>query len=146
MRSFVVGLAILGSLAACDSTTASGSTSLLALEQHQAQWEHRSFHSYSFDYQRSGIGFANAHVIVTNDVVTSVDDSVPRGIPVLLSDYPTIDSLFTTTRSFFGVGHVSVNVDYDAQLGYPKEVSAFSVPANPGGGYQVSVSNLQPIQ
>jgi hypothetical protein len=144
MRSFMVCLLASVAVAACDSTTAN-SASLVSLEQRQAQWEHRSFHSYSFDYERYGLGLANDHVVVTNDVVTSAVDST-TGEQVQSASVPTIDSLFATARSFARMKHTSVDVDFDSQFGYPTSVSAYTLPANPGGGYQVRISNFQPAQ
>jgi len=143
MRSFVVGMALLGSLAACDSTTANSNTSLTALARHQAQWDHRSFHSYSFDYQRAGIGTANVHVVVTADVVTSVIDATTGQPPIVAVDAPTIDSLFATARTFYD-DDVTLELEFDSQFGYPTRV--FATGNNPGGGYEVQVSNLQPIE
>ena len=145
MRSFVVGLALLGTLAACDSATANNS-STLSLSEHQAQWENRSFHSYSFDYLRAGIGSANVHVVVTNDAVTSVSDASTGVAPVVSLDIPPIDALFATAHTLTGQKHVELDFQFDSQLGYPTLLSAFAVPANPGGGYEVRVSNLHPIQ
>ncbi|MEO7039888.1 MAG: DUF6174 domain-containing protein [Gemmatimonadaceae bacterium] len=143
MRSFVVGLAVLGSLAACDSTTANSNSSQLQLAQHQAQWEHRSFHSYTYDYlNRALLGNANVHVTVTADTVSSVinvDTGVPPEIPVSV---PTIDGLFLYAHTVLGEKGATVILEFDSQLGYPTRVSAFS--NNPGGGYDATVSNLQP--
>ncbi|MDQ2930175.1 MAG: DUF6174 domain-containing protein [Gemmatimonadota bacterium] len=143
MRSFVVGLALLGFLAACDSTTTNSNSGQLQLAQHQAQWEHRSFHSYTYDYHNSAaIGNANVHVTVTADTVSSLIDvstGMPPEIPV---NVPTIDGLFLYAHSLLGEKGATVTLEFDSQLGYPTRVSAFD--NNPGGGYDARVSNLHP--
>jgi hypothetical protein len=144
MRSFVVCLLASVAMAACDSTTAN-SASLTSLEQSQAVWQHRSFHSYSFDYIRFGVGSADAHVVVTNDVVTNVIDAATSA-PLAAADAPTIDALFATAHSYAEQKHTRVDFEFDSQLGYPTHLIAYALPVNPGGGYQVSVSNLQPTQ
>jgi hypothetical protein len=145
MRSFVVCLLASVALAACESTTANNA-SLTALEKSQAEWQHRSFHSYSFDYLRFGVGAADAHVVVTNDVVTSVIDASTGQPPQDAAAIPTIDALFTTAHTLAEQSHTHVDFEFDSQLGYPTHVTAYTLPANPGGGYQVIVSNLQAAQ
>lgn len=143
MRSFVVGLAVLGSLAACDSTTANSNASQLQLAQHQAQWEHRSFHSYTYDYHNSApLGNANVHVTVTADTVSSVLDVVTGMSPQNGLIVPTIDGLFARAHAILGEKGATVTLEFDPQLGYPTRVSAFN--NNPGGGYDATVSNLHP--
>lgn len=143
MRSFVVGLAVLGSLAACDSTTASNANPLVLAER-QAQWNHRSFHSYSFDYVNAEpIGQANVHVIVTADAVTSVIDATTGLPPQLNLNVPTIDGIFDIARGVIDQKHSTVTLEFNSEFGYPSHVSAFD--NNPGGGYNARVSNLQPI-
>ncbi len=145
MRSFVVGLAVLGSLAACDSTTANSNTGQLQLAQHQAQWEHRSFHSYTYDYHNSEpIGNANVHVTVTADTVSSALDVVTGMPPQNGVIVPTIDGLFLYAHTILGEKGATVTLDFDSQLGYPTHVSAFD--NNPGGGYDATVSNLHPTE
>ena len=48
MRTFVVCLAVVASLVACSEPTGNGSATELSLVQHEIQWSHRDFHSYSF--------------------------------------------------------------------------------------------------
>lgn len=144
MRSFVVGLAVLGSLAACDSSTATNANPL-TLAQRQAQWEHRSFHSYTYDYVNAApIGNANVHVTVTADAVTSVIDATTGAPPLFDLHIPTVDGLFSIAQSVIGQKHTTVTLEFDSHFGYPTQVSAFS--NNPGGGYDAHASNLQPIQ
>lgn len=144
MRSFVVGLAILGSLVACDSTTASNANPL-TLAQREAQWEHRSFHSYTFDYVNNApLGHANVHVVVTADAVTSVIDATTGEAPEFDVTIPTIDGLFAIARSVVGEKNATVQLEFDSHFGYPTQISAFN--NNPGGGYDAHASNLQPIE
>ena len=144
MRVGIVGLAILGALAACDASTASLSNEY-ALIQHQTQWEHRDFHSYTYDYLNSEpIGAANAHVTVVADAVTGVIEvttGLPPDRPLAI---PTIDSLFVYAQFLLSQKNTTVHLEFDSQLGYPTHVSAFD--RNPGGGYNATVSNLQPTR
>ncbi|MEP7085982.1 MAG: DUF6174 domain-containing protein [Gemmatimonadota bacterium] len=145
MRSFVVGLAVLGSLAACDATSATSNAVALELLQHQTQWANRSFHSYTYDYHNSApLGNANVHVTVTADTVSSVIDADTGLPPEVTLVIPTIDGLFLYAHSFLSEKGATVNLEFDSVLGYPTHLSAFN--NNPGGGYDATVSNLHPTQ
>ena len=138
----MVGFGILGFLAACDSTTGSLSNEY-ALVLHRAQWEHRGFHSYTYDYRNSEpLGAADAHVTVVADVVTGVIDVSTGQPPDRSVSVPTIDSLFVDAQAFLSQTNTTVRLEFDSQLGYPTHVSAFN--RNPGGGYNATVSNLRP--
>lgn len=144
MRSFVVGLVVLGTLVACDSTTASNAN-LVTLAQRQAQWEHRAFHSYTFDYANTApLGRANLHITVKADVVTSVIDATTGMAPEFPEFEPTIDSMFAIAHSVVGAKHATIELEFDSQFGYPTHVSA--IDDNPGGGYDAHMSNLQPTR
>jgi hypothetical protein len=143
MRSFVVGLAMLGAFTACSSATDSN-TSDLVLNGYQAKWDSNELHSYTYDYNSLGaLRGINAHVTVVNDSVTSVIDASTGLPPDFPETVPTIDQLFADAHSILSEHFASVHFDFDKKLGYPTLVSASN--NTPGGPYIARVSNLQPI-
>lgn len=144
MRTFVVCLALVMSLGACSDTTGGGSATLVSLVQHETQWSHRDFHSYSFDFVDQQFGRTySARVTVVNDVVTTAVDpstGLASSAPVA---WPTIDELFRTAHGAFGGKGLHVTLKFNDQVGYVRELDISS--ANPGGPYSAVVSNLHPL-
>jgi len=144
MRTFVVCLAVVASLVACSEPTGNGSATELSLVQHEIQWSHRDFHSYSFDVvdQQFG-GTYSAHVTVVNDVVTAAVDpltGIASNAPV---SWPTIDALFASARGAVGGKGLEVTLKFNDQLGYVSELDINS--SNPGGPYSAVVSNFHAL-
>jgi hypothetical protein len=146
MRPFVVCLAVLASLTACDGSSSTSATGIgLELSIHKAQWAKRGFHDYAYDYANAGpIGAANVHVTVRADTVESLIDATTGMAPAFPLSVPTIDALFGIADAALGAKHTTVKLEFDSQFGYPTLVSA--VDDNPGGPFVARVSNLQPTQ
>lgn len=155
MRSFVSVAAIAFSLAACQSSTgldASKSSIALdasqqrALTQHESQWDHRAFHSYSFVYDFQNLGWRGTVLItVRNDVVVSAIDLSSRVLAESDATYPTIDGVFAIARGGVSADNMMVDVDYDSQYGFPAQLSLQARLPNPGGGYRATISSFQPL-
>jgi uncharacterized protein DUF6174 len=145
MRSRLVSLAatIAVVLAACDTTRAVTATDRAALQQHEAQWAQRSFHSYVFDYAETQLGTNfNVRITVVNDTVADVIDLNTGQPPTTPRTWPTMDALFN--EADFAVLQGGVSLEYDEQFGY---ITLFSISNNnPGGQFLVRVSNLQPLE
>lgn len=146
MRPFLVCLAVLASLAACDGSSSTSATGIgLELSIHEAQWSKRSFHDYTYDYVNAGpLGRANVHVTVRADTVASLIDATTGMAPEFPLSVPTIDALFGIAGAALSAKHTTVYLDFDSHFGYPTLVSA--VDDNPGGPFVARVSNLQPTQ
>ena len=145
MRALMVGLLLGVGLVACDSTRPVSDADKSALEQHEAQWAARSFHSYVYDYSETQLSVnANARITVVNDTVSSVID--PRtGQPLATPrTWPTIDGIFGEANFAIQRGDFTISVEYDDTYGYPTLFSAQS--NNPSGGLLVRASNLQPLE
>jgi hypothetical protein len=143
MRSYIVGLLVVASLAACDTTRSLSTSDRAALTAHEEQWDARDFHSYSFDYSQSSLGRAyNVHIEVQDDTVASVVDTDTGEPPATPMTWPTIDGLYNEAEAAVQQDNYTVTLAYDDQYGYPTLLSITS--NNPGGGFVARVSNLQP--
>jgi hypothetical protein len=145
MRSRLVSLAVALTVAAaaCDTTRAVTATDRAALQQHEAQWAQRSFHSYVFDYSETQISTNfNVQITVVDDTVSDVVDLNTGQPPTTPRTWPTIDALFN--EADFAVLQGGVSLEYDDQYGY---LTLFSIQDNnPGGQFLARVSNLQPLE
>jgi len=139
--SLVVAAAVLA--AACATTRTVTAADRAALQQHEAQWAGRSFHSYVFDYSETQLNTNyNVRITVVADTVASVIDLQTGQPPTVPRTWPTIDALFN--EADFAVLQGGVTLEYNDQYGY---LTLFSIQNNnPGGQFLVRVSNLQPIQ
>ena len=146
MRPFVVCAAIVLSLVACRSSTGVDLNQQEELTQHERQWDHRNFHSYSFVYASQILGInPTVRITVRNDVVVSaIDVSTDQAADSRLS-WPTIDGVFAVAQDGLSTEGKIVHVDYDLQYGFPAQLSLHARVANPGGGYQSTISSLQPL-
>lgn len=146
MRTFLVDLAVAGTLIACSSTTDVGVAALVSLNRHQAQWEQRSFSSYSFDLVQQKFGrLSNVHVAVNGTTIVSVIDNTTGAPPVVDAGYPTIDELFAMAQSVFGQKGETLKMEFNEQYGYPTLLTADD-PGTPAGPYSAAVSNLAPTE
>jgi hypothetical protein len=145
MKSLVVSIVIAASLAACSSDSAFNVGQHAELLKHETQWQHRDFHSYSYDAVTVKFGRTDSlHITVVNDVVTGVTGTSDSVDPVDPSDAPTIDALFHDADSALSQKGVSVALEFNDELGY---VSLYETEDNnPGGGYSAKVYNLAPQQ
>lgn len=155
MRPFVICGAVAFSLAACQSSTGLDvrkssigldATQQNALTQHESQWDHRDFHSYSYVYDFHSLGWrATVLVTVRDDAVVSAVD-VSTGEPEDPSlTFPTIDGIFAIARDGLSADNMIVDVDYDSQYGFPAQLSLQARLPNPGGGYGETISSFQPL-
>jgi hypothetical protein len=144
MRSVLVSLLLATTVAAaaCDTTRAVTATDRAALQQHEAQWAQRSFHSYVFDYSETQVSTNfNVQITVVDDTVSDVVDLNTGQPPTTPRTWPTIDALFN--EADFAVRQGGVSLEYDDQFGY---VTLFSIQDNnPGGQFLARVSNLEPL-
>ena len=146
MRSFLVGLAIAGALIACSSSTDVSVAAMVSLNRHQAQWEQRTFSSYSFDLvQQKFGGTSNVHVAVNGTTIVSVLDNTTGEPPVVDAGSPTIDDLFATAQAVFGQQHTTLQMEFNEQYGYPTLIMADD-PGTPAGPYSAQVTNLAPTE
>ena len=145
MRSVLVCLVAAATVVtlACDTTRAVTATDRAALQQHEAQWAQRSFHSYVFDYSETQISTNyNVRITVVNDTVANVIDLNTNQPPTAPRTWPTMDALFN--EADFAVLQGGVSLEYNDQYGY---ITLFSIQNNnPGGQFLVRVSNLQPLE
>jgi hypothetical protein len=144
MRSILVSLVVAATVAAaaCDSTRPVDAADRAALQEHEAQWAGRSFHSYVFDYSETQISTNyNVRITVVNDTVATVIDLNTGQPPTTPRTWPTMDALFN--EADFAVLQGGVTLEYNDQYGY---LTLFSIQNNnPGGQFLVRVSNLQPL-
>ena len=145
MRTFFVGLAVAGVLAACSSTTDVSVAALASLNRHQALWEQRTFSSYSFDLVQEKFGqTSNVHITVNGTTIVSVIDNTTGVPPVVDAGYVTIDDLFAMAQSVFGQKNTTLQMEFNEQYGYPTLVAISS--STPAGPYSAAVSNLAPTE
>lgn len=144
MRALLVSLVVAATVAAaaCDTTRAVTAADRAALQEHEAQWAGRSFHSYVFDYSETQLNTNyNVRITVVADTVASVIDLQTGQPPTVPRTWPTIDALFN--EADFAVLQGGVSLEYNDQYGY---LTLFSIQTNnPGGQFLVRVSNLQPL-
>jgi hypothetical protein len=144
MRSFFVGLAVAGTFAACSSVNDVSASAKASLDRHQAQWEQRTFTSYSFDLVQQKLGVSsNVHITVNGSTIVSVIDKHTGHPPEIDAGYPTIDELFAQAEAAFGQKNTTLQMDFNEQYGYPTVLVINSL--TPAGPYSAQVSNLAPI-
>jgi Family of unknown function (DUF6174) len=145
VRSFLVGLAVAGALLACSGSTDVSVAALVSLNRHQAQWEQRTFSSYSFDlFQEKFGGTSNVHITVNGTTIVSVIDNTTGEPPVVDAGYPTVDELFATAQAAFGQKSTTLRMEFNEQYGYPTVVQISS--NTPAGPYSAQVSSLAPTE
>ncbi len=143
MRAVVVCVAMMAALVGCEQTRAVTAAERDALQQHEAQWASRSFHSYVFDYSETQLSTNySVEITVHNDTVASVIDRNTGQPPAQPRTWPTIDALFN--EADYAVLQGGVSLEYDDQYGY---LTLFSIQnSNLGGQFLVRVTNLQPLE
>jgi hypothetical protein len=143
MRSIVVGVVAAATVIACNSTRPVTADERAALQQHEAQWAQRSFHSYVFDYSEAQLNTNyDVRITVRNDTLSDVIDLQTGHAPVVPRSWPTMDALFNEAN--FAVQQGGATFEYDEQYGY---LTLFRVVSNnSGSGFLARISNLQPLQ
>ena len=142
MRALIVGLGVAGALVACSSSTDVRDGAKKALDQHQAEWEQRTFGSYQYnlDLQDGSFG-KKVHIAVNGTAVVSVLDTAGRNVTGTYQ-YPTLDDLFATAQTDFGQPNTRLQVEFDPQYGYP---TTLVVTTSAGDAvYSAHASNLTP--
>lgn len=145
MKTFVVSFALAAAVLSCSDATSGSFGDLVALQQHEIQWHHRDFHSYTFNLRQKHFGdtFYLRVTVLADTVASFIDDSA--GVTSLGTIAPpTVDELFAIARTDLDAKGLDVHVEYDSQLGYPTLVYAYN--HGPAGAFEATVSNLQPVQ
>ena len=142
MRAFIVGLVVAGALVACSNPTEVRDGAKMALDQHQSQWEQRTFGSYQYNLVLQDGSFSNdVHITVNGTAVVSVVDTAGKNVTGEYP-YPTIDDLFATAQTDFGQPNTRLQVEFNQQHGYP---TALIVTTSTGDAvYSAHASNLTP--
>ena len=142
MRALIVGLVVAGALVACSNSTEVRDGAKLALDQHQSEWEQRTFGSYQYNLDLQDGSFAKkVHIAVNGTAVVSVVDTAGRNVTGAYQ-YPTIDDLFATAQADFGQANTTLQVEFDQQYGYP---TTLIVTTSTGDAvYSAHASNLAP--
>ncbi len=142
MRASLVGLVLVGVLSACTNSNDVGDR--LSLAEHRAQWERRTFTSYSFDLDQQEIGATGkVHITVNGTAVANVVDQATGLPPQEINGWPTIDVLYVEGERSLGVKGQTVRLEFDDQYNYPTLLTIAN--NNPGGNFAAHVSNLTPI-
>ena len=144
MRAFLVGVVVAGALAACSSSTDVSTAAKASLDQHQALWGQRTFSSYAFDLDLQDVSFGSSVRITVNGTsVASVIDKTTGQPSTADYQYPTIDDLFTTAQAAFGQKNTTLQMDFNAQYGYPTVLVVTSLTA--AGPYSAHLSNFSAL-
>lgn len=147
MRAFVVSLVVAGALAACGGDGPVSVAAQVELAQHEALWQQRGFHSYTFDLvQQQFGGTENVHVTVQADSVAGVIDNETGMPPVQPMGTPTVDDLFADANGAITHKELSVGLEFNDQIGYLTLYTVNSRLNNPGGPYSAKISNLTPVE
>ena len=141
MRAFLVGVAVVGALAACSSSTDVSAAAKASLDRHQALWGQRAFNSYMFDLDLQDVSFASSvRITVNGTIVASVIDKGTGQPPTVDYQYPTVDDLFAKAQAAFGQKNSTLQMDFNEQYGYPTVLVISSLTA--AGPYSAHLSNF----
>lgn len=141
MRAFLVGVAVLGALVGCSSSTDVSAAAKASLDRHQALWGQRAFNSYAFDLDLQDVSFASSvHITVNGTTIATVIDNTTGQPPTVAYQYPTIDDLFATAQAAFGKKNTTLQMDFNEQYGYPTVLVITSLTA--AGPYSAHLSNF----
>ena len=143
MRALLVSLAVAGAFVACSNSNDVTSGAKQTLDRNEALWGQRTFGSYEYDLSLQDVALSSdVHITVSGTTVVSVVDTA--GAPVTGDyHYPTIDDLFARAQAAFGQKNTTLQMDFNAQYGYP---TVLIVTTNSTAGpYSAHASNLVPI-
>jgi hypothetical protein len=144
MRALLVSLAVAGALVACSNSNDVTSGAKQTLDRNQALWAQRTFGSYEYDLSLQDLTFtSDVHVTVNGTSIVSVIDTATGEPPTVDYDYPTIENLFATAQAAFGQRNTTLQMDFNAQYGYPTVLIVTT--STSVGPYAARVSNLVPI-
>jgi hypothetical protein len=144
MRALLVSLAVAGALVACSNSNDVTSGAKQTLDRNQALWAQRTFGSYKYDLSLQDLTFtSDVHVTVNGTSIVSVIDTATGEPPTVEYDYPTIENLFATAQAAFGQRNTTLQMDFNAQYGYPTVLIVTT--STSVGPYAARVSNLVPI-
>jgi hypothetical protein len=100
-----------------------------AFEENLQKWNAAAIDAYEFDYRLNcfcgGPGVRPVHIAVRAGAVVAVsfaDGGPPESYD--LAEYPTIPDLFADVDASLARKPFSVMVEYDGELGYPRELFA----------------------
>lgn len=123
-----LGLAAAVVLVACNLINPKNTGNLQQLlTESEAAWSSSGIHNYEYDFQHScdncvGDSVSGVHIIVKNDVITSVT-LLGGGTPsVPMSTYPTVLQLFSITQSALTANTTLIQATFNAAQGWPVSV------------------------
>jgi hypothetical protein len=159
MRPRIALVATLLVAAGCGEGTGPGTNAALRLLQQRQRWEEREPPAYSFEYHEicfcaagdGGVQVAFRVEVIQGVVasVTPVPGSVLAGattspLPGELSVfYATIESVFERVAAAMRSGADVVEVEYDAEYGFPRQVSADVDRRAPDDGFRIEVRDFR---
>ena len=146
--AMAAALLVLWCVAGCSITTAtSRSDEKRELARNQQRWASAGMRDYEYDFRRScfcGPESTEAvHIVVRNDVVTSVvrsSDGQPASAVVA---WPRVDELFDDVRRRLEEGADRIEVTYDPTLGYPRSIVADVILMAADDEYSLTAGNLR---
>lgn len=141
---------------ACAHSSVAGPEDVFEFTRAKARWDARTFVHYSFEIRTFCFCPPEltqwTRVVVRNGVVEGAAPVEPNPeYPVTSTAYfQPIDSLFSNLRRAMSEGDIrshysDINVEYDAQLGYPTHIEYQSKPNIADAGSTIEVRNVQPI-
>ncbi len=144
MREVLFSLFAAATLSACSSSNSLTEQAKVALNEHQAQWEQRTFTSYSYDlFQKQfAAETTDVHITVNGTTVVSVVDKNTGQPPTGDATWPTIDDLYAAAQQAINAKGTTLSVEFDTQYSYPTLVAISS--QTRGGPYEAHASHLTP--
>ena len=147
-RLAVAASALALCIVGCSITTATDrSDAERELARNRQRWAGAGVHDYEFDFRRSCYCMPEytegVHIVVRNDVVTSVvrsSDGQPASAVVA---WPRVDELFDDVRRRLEEGADRLEVEYDPTLGYPRSVVADVILMAVDDEYSLTAGNLR---
>ena len=132
----------------CSITTATDrSDAERELARNRQRWASAGIHDYEFDFRRSCFctpeSTEGVHVVVRNDVVTSVVRSRDGEPASAMVAWPRVDDLFDDVRRRLEEGADRIEVAYDPTLGYPRSVVADVILLAVDDEYALTAGNLR---
>ena len=136
----------------CSITEPSGRVvESLDLTRNRQRWTSAQLHDYEFDYQLSCFCGPDAtepvHIVVRGDVVASVvrrRDGLPAGTKY--GGWPRVDELFADVSRLLEQNAARLDVTYDPNYGYPREIIADVNFMTADDESQQTASNLKPLR
>ena len=144
------GLAGIAFVAACEVLNPKSSSSQLQslLNDSEKSWTSSAIHNYEYDFQHScdncvGDSVNAVHVVVRNDVVSSVV-VIGAGTPsVANSVYPTVPGIFSIMQAALNSNSDLISATFDATIGYPLFLQILPKNGTEAIGNAYSIANFK---